>query len=359
VHVGKAVKDCHHLETAWPEAEMTKRIVGYLVKGTRATGIFEAHWKSASQSMIDGGMQGLSAACQEKAWFFEIDLSEAISRSVWEIIGGASQNDVTLEALHDYTAELYDSYIERTLLTKAMRKACEDTYESDTKLAAKMHKFLWATYEPALKNASSNNHGADTTSALKRVEDFTKAWMDTSMRRAWSAVQHDASVMTYRKLSKLWRSLVRPFGDDNSFSCISSKLTDAIGEVPPGDWAFISDTVKAMLARWKDEERAPADRGRRRRQGGRQDGDASMRDRSRSPGGMDIMDVGDGAAIVGHSECASAEDCLGNEMDRLIRHRLDGELRDIYCEACWLSFLSENAGLDGVCAVTGTDYKPA
>ena len=31
----------------------------------------------AAQSMVDGGMQGLSAACQEKAWFCEIDLAEA------------------------------------------------------------------------------------------------------------------------------------------------------------------------------------------------------------------------------------------------------------------------------------------
>jgi len=58
-----------------------------------------------------------------------------------------------------------------------------------------------------------------------------------------------------------------------------------------------------------------------------------------------------------HPECTSQEDCCGSPADRLVRHRLDGDEGDVYCQSCWESFLEQNPQLDGVWEDTQEPYK--
>ena len=59
----------------------------------------------------------------------------------------------------------------------------------------------------------------------------------------------------------------------------------------------------------------------------------------------------------GHPECTSQEDCCGCAADRLVRHWLDGDECDIYCQRCWESFLEFNSQLVGVWQDTQEPYK--
>merc|ERR1712137_322431 len=49
--------------------------------------------------------------------------------------------------------------------------------------------------------------------------------------------------------------------------------------------------------------------------------------------------------IQKHPECTSGEDCIGSSSDKLVRHILEGDMGDLYCESCWQSFLEQNPSL--------------
>ena len=50
----------------------------------------------------------------------------------------------------------------------------------------------------------------------------------------------------------------------------------------------------------------------------------------------------------GHPQCTSGTDCVGTPEEALVQHVLVEGPGDLYCNACWSSFLERNPDLEGV-----------
>merc|ERR1712232_956881 len=112
--------------------------------------------------------------------------------TVWEIIGGAAQQRVDYDEVLSFAGEKYEEALDKVLLDKAFWKATEDVWPDNDKLRAKMHKFLYGTYEPALNEVLADTRPVEPQ---VRMEKFLKTWMEQSMQRAWSACERSETVL--------------------------------------------------------------------------------------------------------------------------------------------------------------------
>jgi len=345
---------------------------------------------------------GYCAACQEKKWFFEIDLAPAFTSAAWEILKfqarGANPRHVRFPELQEVVVNEYEEKLDRILLIKAMWDATSATFGSDdSKVQSKVYNALHKAYQGALDECIMDSRPLGD---LEKVEMFTKRWIDDSMRRAWSSIEGSDRIITPQTVISLFRNLVAPFGADHPFSCVPANLIDNIGR-PPSDWPFIKHTVSHMFTVWRQETAGPSSGKRRKTKSGHAPGGededmppldpdsvedeepgqhavraaarratagrqgagarpAQQRQRlvrreepEEPPEDEEVMD-GEGEV---HPECTSQEDCCGSPADRLVRHRLDGDEGDVYCQSCWESFLEQNPQLDGVWEDTQEPYK--
>eukprot|EP00747_Dinoflagellata_sp_TGD_P018947 gnl/TRDRNA2_/TRDRNA2_126840_c1_seq1.p1 gnl/TRDRNA2_/TRDRNA2_126840_c1~~gnl/TRDRNA2_/TRDRNA2_126840_c1_seq1.p1 ORF type:complete len:421 (-),score=66.67 gnl/TRDRNA2_/TRDRNA2_126840_c1_seq1:60-1322(-) len=365
--VGGAVAKVMNQETQWSESELTKRVVRYIYNSAKNPDLLTMPWEEAVAKLVDQAMHSYHASCGEKQWFFEIDLNPSFVTACWEVCraGAASQPrspKFTYSKLQEAVNAAYEDYLDRVLLRKAMWDATAATFK-DATVQNKVYNALSKTWEPCLNDTQSNGR---PMADLERVESFAKKWIDDSMRRAWCALENTPQTLSEQSAIRLFQNLVAPFGDEHPFSCIPGVLTEQIGR-PPRDWQFIKTAVKSLFASWKaEEQQRPA---KRRKTSSSQPAvslppakeeldegecedecEGECEDECEDEDGppMDQSDVASDDRPDGHPQCTSSEDCIGSPSERLVRHVLEGDPGDLYCEVCWKSFLGQNSVLEGI-----------
>lgn len=393
--VGQAVEDIAHLETQWSQSELTKRVVRYIFNASKDPDLIKLHWDQAAKQIVDGAMGTYAAACQEKPWFFELNLIDAFASAVWELLQARGRPRVSFQDVQEFVQAEVEEKLDNILLSKAVWAAAEKTFKEEG-IKGKIYRALYNTYQVAMDECLVDSRPVEP---LHKVQRFTKRWIDESMTRAWNSVEGSEALLTEATVVRLFQNLIAPFGNDNEFSCIPAVLTESIGR-PPRDWPFIRQTVRNMFASWKGASSMPANSKRRRTRGSaaaEEDGphppsgpppaaDGLEEDEAVETGGPAPMEGGadfeaaetevvppedtlngdangdteaveaeaEADAERGHPGCTSQDDCIGSPQERLVRHVMAGEASqgagDIYCETCWRSFLERTADgeLEGV-----------
>jgi len=411
--VGEAVDDVKVEEDKWSRTEMVKRIVGYIYKAAKAPDLMHKPWQEICKTIVHHGMGSYVSACSERPWFYQLALGNAFTSAVWELVQASSRGrpQVHFQDVQDYVMREFEQYLDKSLLTKAVWDATMLTFKDDA-VRPKMFKAVHNTYQPALDELLADTRPIDDA---RKVENFTRRWMETSMTRAWSALEGAETVLTPGQVIRLFQNLIAPFGEGHEYTCIPSMLVEHIGR-PPRNWKFLRTAVQKMFDDWLQAAQAPTPNKRRKRGGGEgeevpepqepptapeedevevpqeeeqemnppeeeelgdfangtngvakdevlEEEDAQLKDPLEDPleeedaeledlekdgeeanGAVDDPPPEEG----GHPECTSGTDCLGSPLDRLVRHMIEGEDGDVYCEACWHSFMYHNPDLEGI-----------
>merc|ERR1719203_1728786 len=79
--VGQAVSSVVHMEKNWSESEMVKRIVRYLHNAAKHEEVFSLPWDQGAKKFVSQAMHSFTASCQEKDWFYELDLCPVFQRA--------------------------------------------------------------------------------------------------------------------------------------------------------------------------------------------------------------------------------------------------------------------------------------
>mmetsp|Transcript_30555 Transcript_30555/g.83970 ORF Transcript_30555/g.83970 Transcript_30555/m.83970 type:complete len:388 (+) Transcript_30555:125-1288(+) len=358
--VSFATESIAHLEKTWTHSELTKRIVRYIYKSACNEALLSLPFEEVAEQLIVHAMHSYNASCGEKTWFFEIDLSPAFCAAVLELVRASGQRGATYERIQEIVVKAYEDKLDEFLLTKAMWEAVERSFKDNT-VRNKIFASLQKTYQPALDETRMD---ARPKRELDLVEDFLRRWLESSMARAWSAVEGSEQILTETTVGRLFQNLLAPFGSNHPFSCIPQSLTQDVGP-PPRKWAFVGKTVKVMFDKWRRDAYRPA---AKRRKG------SSADDANEFGGVFDAFQPNRRAAVQkmasrafadddddealgaecdeegqeeGHPQCTSAEDCIGSQEEKLVQHIFNGSLGDIYCCKCWESFLLHNPTLEG------------
>jgi len=366
--VAKAVAPIAHLETTWSEQEIVKRIVRYISKAASSTDLYAMPWEQGTRALIETAMQGYSAACQDKDWFFEIELAPAFGVAAWEIVRAKGRPNIPYPKLQALVLQEYEESLDGVLLTRALIDGTHQTFQNEA-VSKKVYNALQKTYQPALDEVLADQTVSDD---LQRVERFTRKWVEDSMQRAWAAIDGGAT-MNEEKVTQLFRNLVAPYGDKHPFSCIPGVLTERIGR-PPREWQFIGQMVKELFEAWQQGISTTKAAKRRKTESWQEweywnggapavtnthDSWAATNNGAHMvpPDSRDAVEVErPSAEPEGHPECTSEEDCIGKPSHRLVRHMLGSDPGDLYCEVCWDSFMGQNPRLEGMLIETGTPY---
>lgn len=370
--VEQAVEPVVHMESKWSSTEMTKRIVGYIYKAARNEEL-QSHRLSSREAikkLVDSAMQSYSAACQEKPWFFEINLVGAFLGVIMEFLRLRGKR--CTQEIEEMVQLEYESYLDRILLIKAMWDSARATFKDDA-VAGKVYNALHKTWDLALEESMAELRSVPD---MRRMEIFTKRWIHESMQRCWNSVANSENVINERNVTVLFGNCVAPFGHDHPFSCIPNTFYPN-GERPPKNWSYIRHVARNMFDQWEREMSAPSTKRRKTKSkgGGGVDPDLAAEEEQEigmeaepemeEPEGeeqdefeADISPQATAGGDEGHPECTSQEDCIGTAEDRLVQHILaDRNDGDIYCESCWMSFLEQNSKLEGLYTDTNEMFE--
>jgi len=359
--VGNAVRTVTELEKSWTEGEMVKRIVRYIYKAASHEEVLKLPWEDGIKKFIVVAMQSYGASCQEKEWFYELDLAPVFQRAAWEVLQSHPERQGADYRIVEEVAEAeYQSYLDETLNNKAMWIAVAHVY-SDAKQQGKVFQALARTYQVALDFVLADTRPLED---LQRLEIFLKKWMEDSLARAWNSVGEPERNLTDELAFKLFRKLMAPLGPNHAFSCVPLVLTERIGR-PPEKWPFISNTIRNIFKQWRA---CQAQGNKKKKRKAQPDEDAVLNDEplkeealspdpfmeetvepsDRVEDSEDLLDEDHPEDHpAGHPLCTSAEDCQGSPDDPLVRHILNGKPGDLYCKTCWTSFLEQNPHLEG------------
>lgn len=377
--VGEAVDEVKQEEEKWSQSEMVKRIVNYIYKGCKDPELVHKQWQDVAVSVVTTAMHSYMAACGERPWFYQLSLGHAFTSAVWELLQGSGRPRANFRDVQEFVMQEFESHLDKSLLTKAMWDAISSTFNDDT-IRGKLFKAVSATYYTALDELLADSRPAEEA---RKVERFTKRWVESAMSRAWTSVENSEGVLTPGNVSRLFQNLIAPFGESHEYSCIPIMFIETIGR-PPRNWKFLRLTVQEMFRTWKEGDSSKsAQPPKRRRKAGASanedmevlpaedadDGSAGLGNGStEEDADADADGEGDFAEDNGkdeeagpHPECTSEEDCVGKTSDCLVRHMLEGDAGDVYCESCWKSFLSQNPTLEGIWedgADAGQMFKP-
>jgi len=351
--VQQAVKPIVHLEKTWSEEEIVKRLVRYLSKNAKPEQLLNVPWEQAAEQLIENSMHACQAACGDKKWFFEVDLSPIFAAVITEIARSHRQA-VPDGQIQRRVSELFEEKVDDMFLLKTLWDVIEPIFE-DAGVRSKVYNALSKTYQVALDATLIDRMHLPE---LQRVEAFVSLWMEESMGRAWASIAGSEQILTEKGIISLFQNLIRPFGDDVRFSCIPGVLMTEIGP-PPRNWHFVLQATKELLRQWQtggsrgsrpakrrkvthevslhqryDEEDQEEEEGP---QVGRQEGTEE-----------DQEEEEEEVHAEGHPECTCAEDCLGSTSDTLVRHILEGVEGDLYCSACWEFFCEQDPSVEAV-----------
>eukprot|EP00437_Effrenium_voratum_P019158 CAMPEP_0181459468 /NCGR_PEP_ID=MMETSP1110-20121109/32841_1 /TAXON_ID=174948 /ORGANISM="Symbiodinium sp., Strain CCMP421" /LENGTH=423 /DNA_ID=CAMNT_0023583989 /DNA_START=37 /DNA_END=1308 /DNA_ORIENTATION=- len=378
--VAEAVDDCKVEEDKWGSSEMVKRIVGYIYKAAKAVEVNKP-WQEVAKALVNSAMGSYESACGERPWFYQMALGNAFTSAVWELMQTRGKPNVHFQDVQDFVVREFESNLDRSLLSKAVWDATEATF-SDPTVVGKVFRAVKNTYQPIFEEMLNDTRPVEEA---RKVELFTKKWMEASMQRAWSSIDPDQAdtILSAQKIQQLFQNLIAPFGEGHDYTCIPVALVENIGR-PPRNWRFLRQTVSKMLEDWKQAHATPQPAKRRKKAAQQPDEemegeelekeqeelgevvngknglakeeeeealyeedaelqDALVKDEEEELGGAGA----DAPAEMGHPECTSDGDCLGNPESSLVRHIIEGDDGDVYCEVCWASFLAHNEELEG------------
>ncbi|CAE8743783.1 unnamed protein product [Polarella glacialis] len=334
-------------------------------------------------AVVGNAMNGYQSACAEKNWFYQLALGNAFASAVWELLQARGRPRVHFKDVQEFVIQEFESHLDRTLLTKAMWDATQNTFKDNDTVSGKVFRAVSNSYHTVLDELLADSRPLEDA---EKVERFIKRWIEASMHRAWTSVENSEVVLTPGNVSRLFQNLVAPFGEAHEYSCIPIMFIEHIGR-PPRNWQFLRVTVQQLFKSWKQDSQNPPSTKRRKKSEGSFaidedsapaiDGEdplsaAEVDATSMDAAGMhakqevDLPDadfveeavkqeeedaaddlIGNGAC-TGHPECTSEEDCIGNDSDFLVRHMLAGDAGDVYCMTCWESFLTKNTMLEGM-----------
>lgn len=355
--VEQALDPIPHVDKGWTREELVKRIVRYIKKACTNPQLMQMRWDEVAKQVTHHAMQGYSAACGDEPWFYDVDLTPALCSAAWEIVACRGHPQVDFAQLQEKVVIEFDGILNRSLLTKAIWEATTMTF-SDASVQAKFNQALTRAYQPALDECMCE---ARPLPDSERVENFMRLWIEDVLRRVWTAV-HDADhILTEEIITRLFYNVLEPFGSDNPFSCVPVDLTANIGS-PPHDWPFIRTVVKDLwrretLLEYSNKKRKVSDSSinvdertvvpkTEYAEPEQSSSSAPVADKTLKQEISEQCQAGN--QHDRHPACTSAEDCIGTRYDGLLRHLLDGEPGDVYCQSCWESFLEQNPDLEGI-----------
>jgi len=374
--VGEAVTPVATIEKTWSQQEMVKRIVRYIYKAAQSPELLTLGWEELGKRLVDQAMGSYGAACQDKQWFYEIDLAQAFASVSWQLLCLNGRPRVRFGQIKELVQQEYEGCLEKILLIKTMWHATSLAFP-EKKVQSKIYHALHKGYQGALEETMAD---ARPVEELQRVEIFVRKWIDNSMRRAWSSVEAEGT-LTDKNVLRLFQALVAPFGNDHPYSCIPHCLTENIGR-PSQDWIFIKQVVKQIFDTWKVEAMS-CGTGNSFRKRKRVSNVAPVADSEAPPepvkffahnapvkGSFSEVPISKSAKAEPflkmepspagsfdpedsperqHPDCTSADDCVGHWHHNLVRHDMIDVTQqgDVYCEGCWRSFFHENRKLQG------------
>ena len=65
---------------------MVKRIVRYVYKNAQAEDILNMPWQKGIKKFLHEAMAIYCGSCQERSWFYDLDLGQTLGRAAWEIL---------------------------------------------------------------------------------------------------------------------------------------------------------------------------------------------------------------------------------------------------------------------------------
>lgn len=362
--VGEAVDEVKHDEMKWSQSEMVKRIVNYIYKGCKDPDLMSKKWQDVAVGVVTTAMHSYMAACGERPWFYQLRLGHAFTSAVWELLQGSGRPRANFRDVQELVMQEFESHLDKSLLTKAMWDAISSTFNDHTN-RGRLFKAVSATYYTVLDELLADSRPAEEA---RKVERFTKRWVESAMGRAWTSLENSEQVLTPGNVSRLFQNLIAPFGESHEYSCIPIMFIETIGR-PPRNWKFLRMTVQNMFRSWKEGSNG-AQTAKRFKKADKsanddmevlpaedtEDGSTGATNTSHAKEEVDADadkdgDFGENNAKESetgpHPECTSEEDCVGKPSENLVRHMLEGDAGDVYCQSCWESFLSQNATLDG------------
>lgn len=256
--VWKATQKLARMEKEWDHKEFAKRITKYIYKAASAPELMTLPWDQAAAQFVESAMHGYSAACGDRQWFFDLDLAPTFGAAYWEIFTGTGQRAQWSEVEAVLNGK-YEELMDACLLEKAIWDSA-GLLIKDESLRNKLYKALKNSHETAYKEAINDPRPMED---LARVEIFCRAWIETSMGKAWSALETAGDLMSLDNLVWLFQDLVAPFGEDHPFSCVPAALTLSIGR-PPRDWPFLTSALRQFLADWNGQGSKGGNRGVKR-----------------------------------------------------------------------------------------------
>lgn len=256
--VWKATQKVARMEKEWDHKEFAKRITKYIYKAASAPELMNLPWDQAAAQFVESAMHGYSAACGDRQWFFDLDLAPSFGIAFWEIFTGTGQRAPWSEVEAVLNGK-YEELMDASLLEKAIWDTA-GLLIKDESLRNKLAKALKKSHETAYKEAIDDPR---PMADLARVEIFCRAWIESSMGKAWSTLETAGDLMTLDNLVWLFQDLVAPFGEEHPFSCVPAALTLSIGR-PPRDWPFLTSAVRQFLADWNGQSSKEAARGMKR-----------------------------------------------------------------------------------------------
>lgn len=257
--VGEAVEPVADLEREWSQRKMTRRIVRYIYKAAKKEDLTKLCWSECVKKLVSSTMDTYAAECQERDWFFEINLTPAFVSAAWEL-SKSRQQGMSAERLDELVHMEYESVLDRILLITAMWRAANNAF-SDHSVVSKVYDAVLESYDMVLDEAIVQNRPIPDHT---RMRHFTKRWIHESMQCCWNSVDNaDGGTITERSVTTLFANLVAPLGDDHPYSCIPNTFYPD-GDRPHRNWRYIRHTVKRMFDSWARGQSAPSSKRRKK-----------------------------------------------------------------------------------------------
>jgi len=265
--VGEAVNRIAH---AGSPDEISKRVVRHMYKAAADPELLTLPWEQTCAELVQRSMDGYTIACGEMPWFYDLDLVPAYTQAAMEIVAASGQV-VSPEGVQEIVHAEYEDKLDRNMLDKVVWDVVRDMF-TDDKVKGKVYHAFQKSYWPALEEVLNDGtlptemrYGLDQATELKRVEAFTRRWLDDGISRAWVAIEQSEEGLTEETVMELLRRFIAPFGAEHPFSCLPGALTEGLGR-PPTDWSFIRTVAHQLFRQWNGE--APPSK-KRKKQGGR------------------------------------------------------------------------------------------
>ena len=83
-----------------------------------------------------------SGSCQEKVWFYDLDLSQTLGRAAWEILTARNEERPPYEEVCELTEDEWVSWLDEALHNKALWVVVEEVSQQDSNVQEKIYTSL-------------------------------------------------------------------------------------------------------------------------------------------------------------------------------------------------------------------------